>query len=121
MVNQAYIRHLHSTYRHRVSAFRPLPEGGEAPVCRMAPCALSRTAKTASPAPANFPASLPETQYSLTLYTAPDLVFQAGDRLEILDERGRMYRADSADSFCYPTHSVTVVRILEVLEMGVSV
>lgn len=115
MANEAYNRRLRATYRHRVTAVRPLAGGGQQPLCRMAPCALSRTAKTAAPLPAGIRDALPETEYSLTLYTAPDLFFQVGDRMEILDEHGRMYRANSSDSFCYPTHTVTVVRILEVL------
>lgn len=102
------------TYFHRVTAFRPLPDGSEAAVCRDAPCALSRSAQVSAPEPPDRAYVLPEAAYRLSLYAAPDLVFRLGDRIEVRDGTGRTYRGRASDSFRYPSHCVTVVEITEV-------
>lgn len=107
---------LAATYFHQVTAFRPLPGGGEEPVCRDAPCALSRSAQVSAPEPPDRSRALPEAAYRLSLYAAPDLVFQLGDRLEVRDGSGRVFRCRASDSFRYPSHCVTVAEVLEVEE-----
>ena len=52
----------------------------------------------------------------MSLYTLPERFFQLGDRLEITDMAGRVFRGRASDSFCYPGHCVTVVNICEVWE-----
>lgn len=104
------------TYAHRVTAFRPLPGGGEEPVCEDAPCALSRSARVSAPEPPDRAYILPEAAYRLSLYTAPDLRFRLGDRAEVRDGSGRVFRCRTSDSFRYPSHCVTVLEALEVLE-----
>lgn len=104
------------TYFHRVTAFRPLPGGGEEPVCEDAPCALSRSAQVSAPEPPDGAYVLPEAAYRLSLYTAPDLVFRLGDRTEVRDGGGRVFRGRASDSFRYPSHCVTVLAVSEVLE-----
>ena len=112
--DRALSRRLARTYSHGVSAFRPLPEGGEETVCRGAPCALSRAAQVASPAPPDVSNALPESAYRLSLYTAPGRGFALGDRLEITDG-ARVWHAIASDSFPYPSHTVTVAEVREVL------
>ncbi len=102
------------TYRHRVSAYRAERSGGETALCTGAPCALSRSAQVSAPAPGTWDQPLPETLYRLSLFTLPDRWFQLGDRLEVTDQQGRVYRGYASDSFCYPTHCVTVMEVAEV-------
>lgn len=113
MTDAAFAARLKRTFYYTVSAFRPLIGGGEGAVCVDAPCALSRSAQVSAPTPADHGA-LPETAYRLSLFTAPGVLFQLGDRLEIHDRVGNVYHARSSDSFCYPSHTVTVVEILEI-------
>lgn len=105
---------LAKTYYHRVSAYRPLAEGGETCLCLAAGCALSRSAHTSAPTPPNGAYVLPEAAYRLSLFTRPELWFRLGDRVEVTDTAGRVYRGRTSDSFCYPSHCVTVVEISEV-------
>ena len=114
MKDRAFALLLRKTYHCRLKAFRPLPEGGEKTVYDEVACALSRTAKTASPNPVEQPLPLPETAYRLALYTPPEILLALGDRLEITDDTGRCYQGLASDSFFYPSHTVTVVNILEV-------
>ena len=102
------------TYDRRLTAYRPLPEGGEEKVWDGAACALSRTAKTTAPTPPEEGAALTESGYALSLYTPPEVWLRLGDRLEISDGTGRCCYARAADSMHYASHCVTVVRILEV-------
>lgn len=60
MTDAACAARLARTYRHRVTAFRPLPGGGEEPVCEARPCALSRSALVTAPAPPDRAYVLPE-------------------------------------------------------------
>lgn len=106
---------LAGTYSHRVTAFRPLPGGGEAAVCRDQPCALSRSAIVTAPAPPDRAYVLPEALYRLALYTRPELAFQLGDRVEVDDGAGGVLHGRTSDSFRYPSHCVTVVEAAEVL------
>lgn len=114
MTDAAFAARLGRTYYYRVSAFRPLIGGGEALVCSEASCALSRSAQVSAPTPADRNYALPETLYRLSLFTGPEVTFQLGDRLEIRDRLGNIYHARSSDSFCYPSHVVTVVEISEI-------
>lgn len=106
---------LAKTYWHRLDARRPLPGGGAEVICRDAPCALSRSALVSAPAPPEQDGILPEASYRLSLYTRPELVLQLGDRVEIRDETGRIFRGTASDSFCYASHCITVTEISEVL------
>lgn len=103
------------TYFHRVSAWRPAAEG-ERQLCTGEKCALSRSAHTSAPTPPDGGCVLPETDYRMSLYTLPDRIFRLGDRLEITDMAGRIFRGRASDSFRYPSHCVTVVNISEVWE-----
>ena len=105
---------LAATYYHTVSAFRPQQDGTEITLCRDAPCALSRSALTNAPAPPDAKAVLPEAAYRLSLFTRPGTFFRLGDRVEVRDGTGRVWRGHTSDSFCYPSHCVTVVEICEV-------
>jgi len=114
--DKALAAYLRRTYSHAVTAFRPLADGGEETLCENAPCALSRTAQVSAPTPPDRGSVLPEALYRLALYTTPELVFRLGDRLEVDDGTGRIYRCRTSDSFCYPSHTVTVVEAAEVTE-----
>ena len=103
------------TYFHRVSAWRPTAEG-EMQLCTEEKCALSRSAHTSAPTPPDNGYVLPEADYRMSLYTLPDRIFQLGDRLEITDTAGRIFRGRASDSFRYLSHCVTVVNISEVRE-----
>lgn len=107
---------LAATYFHRVTAFRPLRSGGEAAVCENAPCGLSRSARVSAPEPPNRSCVLPEALYRLSLYTAPELSFRLGDRAEVRDWAGRVFRGRTSDSFRYPSHCVTVLEVSGVEE-----
>lgn len=115
-LDRACARLLALTYFHRVSAFRPLPDGDEALVCEDRPCALSRSAQVSAPEPPDGACVLPEALYRLSLYTPPDLFFRLGDRMEVRDGSGRIYLGRASDSFRYPSHCVTVLAVSEVLE-----
>ena len=115
MTDAAYAARLGRTYLHTVTAYRPTAEG-ELLVYEEQPCALSRSAHTSAPAPASASAVLPESAYRYVLYTFPAVCFQLGDRVEISDGAGRIYRGRTSDSFHYPSHCVTVVDIREVAE-----
>lgn len=114
MTDSAMAVILARTYLHTVTAFRPLAEGGEETVCEDAKCALSRSAHTSAPTPPESAQMLPEAAYRLSLFTCPELAFRLGDRVEVTDELGRVYHGRTSDSFCYPSHCVTVVEIREV-------
>lgn len=101
------------TYYHRVTAYRPA-ETGEEMVCFCEKCALSRAAHTSAPTPPDSTYVLPEAVYRMSLYTMPELTFQLGDRLEITDPAGRIYHGRASDSFCYPSHCVTVVEVKKI-------
>lgn len=107
---------LATTYGHRVDAFRPWPGGRETRVCENRPCALSRSALVTSPEPPDPAYVLPEARYRLALFTRPELVFQLGDRAEVRDGSGRVFRGRTSDSFRYPSHCVTVLEVSEVEE-----
>lgn len=113
MTDAAYAARLGRTYFHTVTAYRPTAEG-EALVYEEQPCALSRSAHISAPTPPDADYVLPEAQYHLALYTFPAVHFQLGDRVEISDGAGRVYRGRASDSFRYPSHCVTVVEIREV-------
>lgn len=115
MTDAACAAHLARTYCHRVTAFRPMPGGGEEAVCEARPCALSRSALVSAPEPPDREYVLPEALYRLALYTRPDLAFRLGDRVEVEDGSGRVFHGRASDSFCYPSHCVTVVEVSEVL------
>ena len=100
------------TYFHRVTAWCPTEEG-EILLCKEEKCAMSRSAHTSAPTPPSR-GVLPEAEYRLSLYTMPDRVFQLGDRLEITDTQGRVFRGWASDSFCYPSHCVTVISVSQV-------
>ena len=105
---------LAKTYFHRISAWRSLPQGGEERLCEGVECAMSRSAHTSAPTPPNGAYVIPEAAYRLSLFTRPELWFRLGDRVEVTDTAGRVYRGRTSDSFCYPSHCVTVVEISEV-------
>lgn len=109
---------LATTYAHRVTAFRPLPDGRRKRVCENRPCALSRSALVTSPEPPDPAYFIPEARYRLCLFTRPELRFQLGDLLEVLDGGGRVFRGRASDSFYYPSHCVTVLEVAEVTEPG---
>ena len=106
------------TYGDRVTAFRPLPDGGEEELCRDVRCALSRTSHTAAPEPPDGDYVLPEALYRLTLYTLPERLFRLGDWVEVTDGAGRVFHGRTSDSFRYPSHAVTVVAVTAVEEVG---
>ena len=114
MTDNAMAAILARTYFHTVTAFRPLLDGSEEPVCQAEPCALSRSAQVSAPTPPDQEYVLPEALYRLSLYTRPELVFRLGDRVEVTDETGRVWHGRTSDSFCYPSHCVTVVEISHV-------
>ena len=110
----AYAALLGRTYRHSVTAHRPGLDG-ETLVCQDLPCGLSRSAHTSAPAPAEGGGALSESAYRYALYTAPEITFRLGDRLEVSDGTC-VYRGRASDSFRYPGHCVTVFEVLEVTE-----
>lgn len=114
MSSRVYADLLAKTYYHRVSAYRPLADGSEKGLCTAVECALSRSAHTSAPTPPDGAYVLPEASYRLSLFTRPELAFRLGDRVEVTDTAGRVYRGRTSDSFCYPSHCVTVVEVLEV-------
>ena len=114
MTDSAMAARLARTYLYTVTAFRPLAEGGEETVCEDAKCALSRSAHTSAPTPPDGAQVLPEAAYRLSLFTRPELAFRLGDRVEVTDTWGRVYHGRTSDSFCYPSHCVTVVAVSEV-------
>ena len=114
MTDSAMAAILARTYFHTVTAFRPTLEDGEEVVCEAVPCALSRSAHTSAPTPPEGSCALPEALYRLSLYTRPELAFRLGDRVEVTDTLGRVYHGRTSDSFCYPSHCVTVVAVSEV-------
>ena len=114
MTDSAMAAILARTYLHTVTAFRPLAEGGEERLCEAAECALSRSAHTSAPTPPEGAQAFPETLYRLSIFTRPELAFRLGDRVEVTDTLGRVYHGRTSDSFCYPSHCVTVVEISEV-------
>ena len=114
MTDSTMAARLARTYLHTVTAFRPLAEGGEERLCQAAECALSRSAHTSAPTPPEGSCALPEALYRLSLFTRPELAFRLGDRVEVTDELGRVYHGRTSDSFCYPSHCVTVVAVSEV-------
>ena len=114
MTDSAMAAILARTYFHTVTAWRPTLEDGEERLCEAAPCALSRSAHTSAPTPPDGFYALPEALYRLSLYTRPELAFRLGDRVEVTDEAGRVFRGRTSDSFRYPSHCVTVVEIREV-------
>ena len=114
MTDSAMAAILARTYFHTVTAYRPTPENGEERLCEAAECALSRSAHTRAPAPPEGAQALPEALYRLSLFTRPELAFRLGDRVEVTDTLGRVYHGRTSDSFCYPSHCVTVVEVSEV-------
>lgn len=120
MTDSAMAAILARTYLYSVTAFRPLAEEGEERLCEAAPCALSRSAHTSAPTPPDGSCALPEALYRLSLFTRPELAFRLGDRVEVTDGTGRVYHGRTSDSFCYPTHCVTVVAVSEVSELSAS-
>ena len=114
MTDAAMAAILARTYFHTVTAFRPLAEGGEERICEGAECTLSRSAHTSAPTPPDGTQVLPEALYRLSLFTRPELAFRLGDRVEVTDTRGRVYHGRTSDSFCYPSHCMTVVGVSEV-------
>lgn len=118
MTDDAIAARLGRTYRHAVTAFRPLPGGEEEALYTGEPCALSRSAMVSAPEPPETAAPLPEARYRLTLFTMPAVRFALGDRLEVDVGEGRVVRCWASDSFCYPSHTVTVVDVTTVEEAG---
>ena len=114
MTDSAMAAVLARTYFYTVTAYRPTLEGGEERLCQAAPCALSRSAHTSAPTPPEGSCALPEALYRLSLFTRPELAFRLGDRVEVTDKLGRVYHGRTSDSFCYPSHCVTVVEIGQV-------
>lgn len=111
--NASYARQMARTYLHTVTAYRPVTDGGEELLYQEQPCALSRSAHTSAPVPDERRAILPEAAYRYVLYTLPAVRFLLGDRVEVTDGVS-VYHGRTSDSFCYPTHCVTVVEVLEV-------
>ncbi len=103
------------TYIHRLDVFRPLHGGSEKTVCQNQPCALSRSAMVSAPAPPERPGVLPEARYRLALYTRPECALRLGDRAAVRDGSGRVYSGRASDSFCYPSHCVTILEVSEVV------
>ena len=99
MTDSAMAAILARTYFHTVTAYRPTSEDGEKRLCEAAPCALSRSAHTSAPTPPDGADVLPEAAYRLSLYTRPELAFRLGDRVEVTDEAGRVFRGRTSDSF----------------------
>lgn len=118
MMDRIMAKTLASTYRHRLTAFRPLAEGGEERLCEAAECALSRAAHTSAPTPPKCSQTLPEAAYRLSLFTRPELRLRLGDRLEITDEWGECCHAVASDSYAYPSHCVTVVEVRRIEDRG---
>lgn len=116
MTDAAFAACLARTYHHAVTAFRPLPGGEEQPLYTAEPCALSRSAMVSAPEPPDTAAPLPESRYRLSLFTMPAVRFRLGDRLEVDVGEGRVVRCWASDSFCYPSHTVTVVDVTAVTE-----
>ena len=114
MTDSAMAAILARTYFHTVTAYRPTAENGEERLCEAAECALSRSAHTSAPTPPESAQALPEALYRLSLFTRPELAFRLGDRVEVTDTLGRVYHGRTSDSFCYPSHCVTVVAVSEV-------
>ena len=115
--NASYAALLGRTYLHTVTAWRPVSGGGEKLLCEAQPCALSRSAHTSAPEPAELGAVLPEAAYRYALYTFPAVRFRVGDRVVVSDGLC-VYRGRASDSFYYPGHCVTVIEIREVLPLS---
>lgn len=116
MTAAALAARLEWTYRHTLTALRPRMDGTEETLYTAVPCAMSRSAKVSAPAPAAFDTALPESVYRVSLYTHPEVLLRLGDRVEIGDGTGRIWRGGCADSVVYDSHAVTVVEIIEVVE-----
>lgn len=113
MRDAAFAARLGRTYRHHVTAFRAGERGGERKICRGVPCALSRAAQVSAPTPPDRGGPLPEAAYRISLFTGPETAFELGDRIEV-SAGEQVYHAWAADSFCYPSHCLTVLEINEV-------
>ena len=81
------------------------------------PCALSRSAHTASPAPMTIGANLAESRYRMSLFMPAGAVTRLGDRVEIARD-GQIFRGSASDSIGYCSHSVCVVDVRQAEEMG---
>ena len=115
MTDHAAANLLAKTYFHRISAWRSLPQGGEERLCEGVECAMSRSAHTSAPAPSDSARAFPEADYRVSLFTRPELWFRLGDRLEVTDGTGRVFRGRASDSVAYPSHCATVMEVREVL------
>lgn len=113
MTDFAMANALKRTYDRTLTAFRPQTDGTEEVVWVDVPCALSRAAIVSAPTPPKDTA-LVESRYDLTLYTEPSVWLRLGDRVVLSDHSGRLYHGHASDSFRYPSHCVTVVRVEEV-------
>jgi len=109
----SYALQMARTYLHAVTGWRPVTDGGEELIYEAQPCALSRSAHTSAPVPDDRRAILPEAAYRYVLYTLPAVRFLLGDRVEVTDGVS-VYHGRTSDSFCYPTHCVTIMKVLEV-------
>lgn len=105
------------TYHHTVTGWRTVHGGSETLLCEAQPCALSRSAHTSAPVPDEGRSILPEADYRYALYTLPAVRFRLGDRVEVTDGVS-VYHGRTSDSFCYPGHCVTIMKVLEVLPVS---
>ena len=74
------------------------------------PCALSRSAHTASPSPMGMGAVMAESVYRMSLFMPAGTVTRLGDRVEIARD-GQIFRGSASDSVGYPSHSVCVAEV----------
>lgn len=95
--------------RQKISGGRPVDQV----VYRDLPCAMSRSAHTASPAPPGFGAIMPESRYRISVFMPAGTVVHLGDRVDVY-RRGQIFRGSASDSIGYESHSVCVVDIWEV-------
>lgn len=117
LANEAAI--LAATLTDRMTLRRQQLDGrqvGERVVYQDMPCALSRSAHTASPAPAAMGAPLAEGHYRMSLFMPVGTVTRIGDRVDI--RRGvQRFAGSASDSMAYPSHSVCVVDVREVAQL----
>ena len=79
-------------------------------------CALSRSAHSSAPAPPTHTQDLAEVQYRLSLFLPAGTYLRAGDKVEVCRDSQR-FCGIASDSISYPSHSVCVLFVLEVLPL----
>lgn len=104
---------LAATMTDRMRLWRQRIQGGateDVAVYNGLPCALSRSAHTANPAPMGMGALMAESRYRMSLFMPAGTVTRLGDRVEIVRD-GQVFAGSASDSVGYPSHAVCVVDV----------